>query len=214
MDVETKKYQKCLYEIFKRTDVIRTFVGKGKTTGYLTTDVELICLQFRKIIELIALGSLVANKEIYSKERERFKEDWNARLIFQDLERMNSKFYPAPVKPTEKINEITKRKYLHFGPVTTGYMTMKDALKIYERCGGVLHADNPYKGDKNIKEIKNMFPTWATRLVNLLNHHTIILNNGQMLFGQMKGKDGLPFVMLYGQVTGDEEIKLKEEMGV
>jgi hypothetical protein len=212
MDIELNKYRKCLFEIKKRTEVIKNFVSHGKTTGYLITDVELICLQFRKIIELIALGSLVANKEVYSKERERFKEDWNARLIFQDLERMNPKFYPEPSKQIEKINKAGQ-KYFHFERITTGFMTRKDAIKIYEQCGGILHADNPFKGEKDIKDIKNKFPNWATRLITLMNHHSIILNNGHMVVGLMQGRDdGLPHVTLFGQVSGDEEQKLKDMM--
>ncbi|NOS94616.1 MAG: hypothetical protein HOP30_22115 [Cyclobacteriaceae bacterium] len=212
MNIELSKYRNCLFEIKKRTEVIKQFVSKGKTTGYLITDVELICLQFRKIIELIALGSLVANKDVYSKERERFKEDWNARLIFQDLERMNPRFYPEPSMQIEKLN-TTGEKYFHFEPIKTGYMTRTDALKIYEKCGGVLHADNPFKGERDIKEIRNKFSTWATRLITLMNHHSIILNNGHMVVGLMQGRDdGLPHVTLFGEVSGAEKQKLKDMM--
>jgi hypothetical protein len=157
---------------------------------------------------------LVANKEVYSRERERFKEDWNARLIFQDLERMNPKFYPEPSKQIEKKNKAGE-KYFHFEIITTGFMTKEDALKIYEKCGGILHADNPFKDEKNIKEIKNKFPTWATRLITLMNHHSIILNNGSMVVGLMQGQeDGLPHATLFGQVIGEEELRLKSNMEI
>lgn len=36
---------------------------------YPAATIETVYLQFRKILELIAMGSLIANKEIYSVER-------------------------------------------------------------------------------------------------------------------------------------------------
>lgn len=214
MTVELTKYRKCLYEIKRRTEVIRDFITKKKTTGYLITEVEFICLQFRKVIELIALSSLVANKDEYSKQHEKFETHWNARLIFQDLERINSKFYPEPSKQIVK-NGKNGEKYFHFERITTGYLTKDKAVKIYEKCGGILHAENPFKGgEKDIKKLYAEFPKWLTEVITLLNHHSIILHGqDHMVVGLMKGeKDGQPHVTLFGQVSGEEEQRLRDNL--
>ena len=54
-------------------------------------------LQVRKILELVALSSLVANSKLYTKTYEDFARHYNAELILRDLERINSDFYPRPV---------------------------------------------------------------------------------------------------------------------
>lgn len=210
MKVEISKYRQCLYDIKKRTEVINHHIHGIKTTGYLGTDVELVALQFRKIIELIALSSLVANKKEYAAQRVKFKEDWNARLIFQDLERINPKFYPSPSKQVEKTNS-EGIKYFHFDPIEAGFLTKKEAIKIYEKCGGVLHAENPFKELKDIKQLQKQFPFWIKKIITLLNHHSIILTDGHMVVGLMQGKkDGQPQVTLFGQVDDEESKEFKQ----
>ena len=206
MSVEVKKYQQCLYDITKRTEVINHYIDGVKTTGYLGTDIELIALQFRKIVELIALSSLVANKKEYSAQRTKFKDDWNARLIFQDLERINPEFYPKPSRQIEKSNTEGAR-YFDFEPIEAGYLTKKEAIKIYEKCGGVLHAENPFKESKDITQLQKQFPFWIKKIITLLNHHSIILVDKNMVVGLMKGKeDGLPHATLFG-LMNDKNVK-------
>ncbi|MCW3787260.1 hypothetical protein [Plebeiibacterium sediminum] len=210
MSVEVNKYRKCLYDILKRTEVINHYIQGVKTTGYLGTDIELIALQFRKIIELIALSSLVANKKEYAAMRSKFREDWNARLIFQDLERVNPEFYPKPSKQIEKVNSEGV-KYFEFEPIEAGYLSKKEAIKIYEKCGGVLHAENPFRESKDIMQLQKQFPFWIKKIMTLMNHHSIILANKNMVVGLMKGKnDGLPHVTLFGLAENQNIKQFKE----
>ncbi|HTF19704.1 MAG TPA: hypothetical protein VK658_16640 [Chryseolinea sp.] len=204
MSVELNKYESCLFEIKKRVEVVTDYVTGKKTTGYLITEVEFICLQFRKIIELIALSSLVANKSEYEKQHAKFNEHWNARLIFQDLERLNPNFYPRPSTQTVKTSK-DGQKYFDLKEISTGFMKKEDALKIYEKCGGILHADNPYRGEKNIKDIRNQFPTWLKRLMILMNHHSIMPIDGTIIVGLMKGSEtGRPHASHFGQLNEQE----------
>lgn len=50
-------------EIKRRTEVIDFFLHKSGHALYQPTTIESICLQFRKILELIAFSSLIANKD-------------------------------------------------------------------------------------------------------------------------------------------------------
>ena len=61
--------------------------------------VELVFVQFRKILELIAFGSLTANREVYEKVRADSQNDWNAKRLLDKLARVNSELYPVPLMP-------------------------------------------------------------------------------------------------------------------
>lgn len=57
------RYCALMNEVKKRTYAI-THMLKGLTkTSYKTTNIEFMCLQIRKMLELISMGSLVLNKD-------------------------------------------------------------------------------------------------------------------------------------------------------
>ena len=62
--IELGLYQDCLLEIKKRTEIIADHLNGITVEKYAIIEVETICLQFRKILEKIALISLIANKEM------------------------------------------------------------------------------------------------------------------------------------------------------
>ena len=91
-------YLQEMWYVKKRIDAIRYIVTHKQTTLFQFTNIEFMTLQIRKIIEHIAMGNLVANKELYEEYSTKFSSNWNAKYIFRDLERLNPKFYPIPVK--------------------------------------------------------------------------------------------------------------------
>ena len=106
--------------------------------------VEAVALQYRKTIELIALASIAANEELYARVRTEFQRDWNAKRIFRELDQLNPRFYPTPIAGLSD-------PQFEGGPSTieeheTGFLTRDEATSLYDRCGGVLHADGPYRG--------------------------------------------------------------------
>ena len=92
----SEKYLGCMREIKYRTDVIQRFLRQEWSAGYLASTAECIALQFRKTLELIALASLVANREEYAKQRANFSTDWNAKMIINTLDNVNPRFTPCP----------------------------------------------------------------------------------------------------------------------
>jgi hypothetical protein len=93
------KYCNCMEEIKRRVEVINTIIQKRYTTPFQATNIELICLQIRSILELIALGSLVTDEDEYKKQSRRLaKDEWNAKVILNEIEKINPKFYPEPVR--------------------------------------------------------------------------------------------------------------------
>jgi len=213
MTTDVEKYRANLYDINKRTEVISEHISGFRKTKYIITEVEFLCLQFRKILELIALSSLIANKNEYSKQHEKFAKHYNARLILQDLERINSNFYPRPFK--QIVSEINGQKIIDLQPVTEGYLTKDEFLRIYELCGGMMHAENPYGQKRDIDMFNKEFPSWLNKIVILLNHHNITLvDNETMIIGLMKSEnDGLTGAHLFKVVKGHEESEFRRRSG-
>ena len=137
---EENIYCECMEEIKARLHLLAAFFSQGRTTGSEVTDIEFGCLQFRKVLELIALASIAPSKEKYAEERKKFHEDWNPRRIFRDLERINADFYPVPIR--RGLSEDPKVK--HYEPVLTGFLTKDDFETVYAECSGALHAKNPF----------------------------------------------------------------------
>ena len=171
-DLRTK-YANCMEEIKKRTEVVHGFLQREWHAKYLQTTVESICLQIRKILELIAVASLVANKAEYEKQRKNFHRDWNVRRILETLDKVNPHFYPSPsqqvISPeTGKVEEVK--------PITSGYLSRADYEELYDACSEILHAENPFSsGQQEIQSFLAKTPAWMEKIRVLLNHHQVQL---------------------------------------
>ena len=73
--LDLTKYCECMEEIKQRITIVESFIG-GVTLGQNTYDYEVVSLNLRKILELIAFSSLVANKEAYSKAHKEYLHHW------------------------------------------------------------------------------------------------------------------------------------------
>jgi len=166
-------------EIKRRITVIQLFLTKKCTTSYAETNFETMCLQIRKILELIALGSLVANKNEFTKFNDKFEKLWNAREILRDIKKVNPDFYPKPVNETKSEDPQIG---FHLDKVISGYLTEKKFLKIYEKCGGIMHAANPFKNKFDYNYYKINIPFWVTEITTLLNIHLITLVNSREIY--------------------------------
>jgi hypothetical protein len=215
--IEIQKYETTLFEIDKRLGVIRAYLGKEKTTGYLIIEVELIAVQFRKIIELIAFSSLIVNKDEYDAFRagmnKDFSKDWNAKRIFDSLAKINPHFYPQPSKQFVRKDESGKQ-IVELQNITSGYLTKEDAIEVYNICSSVLHEWNPYTEKKDINMIYDKFTDWGNKLVTLLSHHTIMLGPKRlMVAAEMQSRlTGKPKAFLFSQMSNDEISKLPSKM--
>jgi hypothetical protein len=155
----------------------RTLVAQGLTDGhcftyYKATSIESTYLQFRKVLELIALASLVANKEHYAREQEKFANHWHAARILRDLAAINENFYPVPGK---QIKDPRSGKVVAVDSIKEGYLTKDDFIELYESCGKILHADNPYGDITDLEKYEHDAPVWFDKIRTLLNHHQIQL---------------------------------------
>jgi hypothetical protein len=165
-------------EIKRRTLVVTRLLNKELTTGYRMTDIETIYLQLRKVLELIALGSLVANVAEYSRQQKKFAQHWHAARILDDLHAVNSNFYPVP--GVQVIDEATG-KVKSVDSLKKPFLTKADFVTLYEMCGGILHAENPYGQPRDIAVYDEQMRNWLDKTVALLNHHQIQLLDSELM---------------------------------
>lgn len=200
--VELGLYHDCLYEIKKRVEVIAAHINRQVHEKYLLVEVETVCLQFRKILEKILLMSLVANKEAYAEQNEKYAKHYHAERLLRDLERINPDFYPVPTKLVKKEND-----YDEWIDIKTGFLTKDELVRIYEICGGMMHAQNPFSASKPIEDIQRQFPEWLTKICVLLNHHHIKLVGGKLMVVAMmeRSDNGLPQAVVFEAVEDEED---------
>ena len=174
MDLSDKilKYSECMEEIKKRIEVIEDLLDNSITTSYLITNVEFSCIQIRKILELIALSAVVANKVEFQKLQENLGKLWNAKDIVKKLEVINPKFYPEPIRLQHFNGDPNNTRTQ---PVKSGYLTREEFLSIYALCGGLLHAQNPFSNKKQFSQTSKVIPNWLKKIKKLLNQHVVTL---------------------------------------
>jgi hypothetical protein len=183
-----EKYLAVLTEIKRRTQVIGGFMRGEIHALYEPTTVESVCLQFRKVLELIAFSSLIANVESYSRAHERFAEHWNARLMLRDLERVNTAFYPRPIIQQSSTAPGIKA---HLIDRIDDYLSKDEFVKVYDKCGGLMHAANPFGPPVDYANYKHQFDIWRHYIINLLDSHTIRLTDDPHLYLFQMGAEGM-----------------------
>jgi hypothetical protein len=169
---DIQKYCDLMAEIKLRISVVDFFFTGGGHALYKPTTIESVGLQLRKVMELIAFGSLVANKEAYSAAYNQFAKQWNARLLLRDLGRINQDFYPKPVVEVPHPDPRVVHQLKDRGP---DYLSQEEFERAYEKCGAIMHAVNPYGSQIDYEYYRIKLPEWRTRIVNLLNNHQIRL---------------------------------------
>lgn len=170
---DTQKYISCMEEIKLRQLSIQDIINKTRTTTFEMTNIEFICLQFRKILELIAMASLVTNKDQYKTAYKKFYEHWNAKRILISIEKINPNFYPVPTRQI-----VENGKVVQTVPISTGYLTKKDFVQIYNECSQLIHSKNPYEKKKtDLEQLTKKFIEWDKKIIKLLNHHQVQLIN-------------------------------------
>lgn len=130
--------------------------------------IESTSLQIRKILELIAYLSILANGDkLNSKER----MDYHAKNIIENLETKATLFYPFPsyiIPPEESGGEPTL--------IPIGYanaLSQSEFSAMYQLCGNILHAQHPLKCDVDIENVITKNKHTLRKLKQLLSYHTV-----------------------------------------
>jgi hypothetical protein len=167
---DTHPYIATMEQIKRRVDAINACSdGRAKLAG--PPRVEFAALQLRMVLELIALASLAANKELFQKQSLRFEKHWRPSEIIKDLEKLNPKFYPIPFRASDH-DPAGVRSHL---PLTDGYLTKAELVEVHGRCGNLLHARNPFGKSLDYARFLSDIIAWTNKVVSLLSTHKIWL---------------------------------------
>jgi hypothetical protein len=198
VDLTQDKYINILIEIKRRTAVIDAIYSKEINSLYEATTIETAYLQLRKMLELIAFSSLIANINVYSKQYNKFATHYNAHLMFKDMKRVNADFYPKPIIQTPSQNPDYVSEW---SAPANGYLTKDDFLELYEQCGRMMHAENPYGAKIDYDKYLEQLPIWRAKIVCLLNAHTItLLNDSNVYLFQMGDINSNPSYNVFGLI--------------
>lgn len=147
---------------------------------------EFCTLQIRMLCELIALGCLVAHDAVRTRKLSRAHY---APHIIAGLERLHPRFYPRPVRQTDRGVE----------DITTGYLTKEELVKLVGACGDTLHRGST----KNLLHPRTLprdaIITWSQKIRTLLDIHWFTLSDGRphylcSMTGGEGGKVGVEYI--------------------
>jgi len=130
------------------------------------------------ILELIALGSLTANRTLFEENRIKFHKHWNPADILRDIEKINPGFYPEPIKDVPS----SAGGKAHLVTIKDGFLTKDELVNIHGRTRNILHAQNPFKKECDYSEYEKAIPGIIEKIRLLLNSHKIQLLGHQNYF--------------------------------
>jgi hypothetical protein len=176
---DTNVYRTCMKRLKQRLDVVQWLHDSdplGKDKSMLTS--ELACVQFRKILELIAFSSLTANKDIYAAAHANYQKHWKAKSMLGSVEKLNPAFYPKPLDPPVRNADGV----LHFASPSDGYLTRDEFEHLYDATSEMLHMRNPFSPENVRTNIKYSNDVWVARIKRLLAWHAIRLVDSRVVW--------------------------------
>jgi hypothetical protein len=174
MHLGIQLYCNSLEEIKLRIKAVQSVVNKKVSLdsfGHEYFVDEFVFLQIRKILELIAFGSMSSNIVRYESNFKDFAGHWKAKKILEKLESINPDFYPCPMQPIISLAGSDKDEIEN---VMEGFLTIDDFEFLYDAASEIIHSSNPYKEAKKI-DLKISIDDWMHRIASLLWFHQIIL---------------------------------------
>ena len=193
-EVEQHEYLAQMEEIKLRLDSMRTMSNIPQLPPAVAT--ESTYLQIRKVLELIAMASLVTNrralKSIRSSQRKLGKM-WNGGKILRMVENVNPDFYPSPFVEVPSVRLGVKAE---LRPLTRGFLERREFEVLYAKCNSILHADNPMGSNADYWSLRMEAPDWIGKIMRLLTLHEIRLSGHKdfYLFHMREERDGRPHI--------------------
>jgi len=201
---EIDLYCRLMEEVKKRTSVIKGFLDGRINNIYQATTIECAALQLRKILELIALSSLVAHKKEYARQYPKFASNWHAERILRDIEKMNKDFYPRPIKEVLSARPGIKTDLID---MEEGFLTKNEFILIYNSLGDILHSRNPFSMPPDYGQFKSLISDTIGKIINLLNIHQIRLYKSQdfLLIHMKEDRDDRVHAYIFAPVNESED---------
>ena len=203
-EVMQSKYADQMEAVKRRTEVVDAVISRQLDVVYMPAAVELVYLQLRKMLELIAMASLVANRaameQLYSPKR--LGRYWNADDLLRDIGRINPDFYPRPIIEVPSQDPRVKS---NLQDRVGDFLSKDDFRHLYNKvCGTLMHATNPFGKAIDYNGLIASIPAWRTKVINLLNCHNIkLVNDENMYLVHMKEeRDNKAHVYTFQRIRG------------
>jgi hypothetical protein len=169
---DIEKYSAIMKEIKLRVALANIALATKPEDDRIPMVIESIGLQFRKVFELIAFATLAANRAQYSLVYGDFSKDWEAGKLLKNLQKINPNFYPKPVTE-EQSDQPGVRSSLN--DREQDYLTQADLIESHGRCGGLMHAANPFGEPIDYAFYLRSFHVWRNKIIKLLHVHRVHL---------------------------------------
>lgn len=116
------------------------------------------------------------------------------KIHFKWYKKINPEFYPNSIDELpSKHNKVSS----DWKNVTDGYLSQKEFINVYDKCGKILHAENPLGNGTNYQYYEKNIPNWMDKIKRLLNSHTIKLLNDPNLYLVHMQEDGTDSAKVY-----------------
>lgn len=171
-----KLYCNLLEELKLRLKSVQSIVRKEaslESFGHPIFANEFVFTQIRKILEIIAFGSMSSNIRLYSDVYRDYQRHWKAVKILEKIEKINKDFYPRPLQQSD---EISKNNKFILEDLEDGFLSIDEFIFLYDACSKIIHSPNPYAESKSI-DLKLSVDYWMHRVASLLWFHQIRLAN-------------------------------------
>ena len=169
-------YLRCLEEAKHRLAFAEHFAAVA--SGQPRINTENACLQFRKALELIAYAAIAPHRAKYEAWRRQaeqpkdFRKDFNGKKILHSLAKLNPYSYPRPL-----VRPVERNGAWHYDFFRGAYLTKKRYEEVYDRCGALLHADNPWGHDKQYTSFAELLPNYVGWTLALIKLHSVIIEH-------------------------------------
>jgi len=187
-DIDLNLYCTLMMDVKVRIQTVTNILKGHAMIAYSPMTIEFLCLQIRKILEFISMGSLVINRNEFEAIGNKYESYWNAKLILRDIERLNPEFYPIPVMEVSPKTPGAEKDLIS---KTTGFLTREDFVRVYDKCGKMMHAYNPFGSRYDYDYYRNKVAEWHNQIIGLINSHLIHLKgiDGYYLIHMKEDRD-------------------------
>jgi hypothetical protein len=189
---DTLPYVSVMEEIKRRIFVINHCLGNS-TELLGPPRVELAALQLRMVLELICLGSIAANRELFEQNSMKFEKHWHPGEIIRDMERLNPRFFPVPFKA----GEPDTRGVITHNEIPDAYLLKDELVRTHGQLGNILHARNPFGKQIDHDHWAGYIEETTNKVVALLNCHEIRLLGDDHMYVVNMTEEGRDAVFMY-----------------
>lgn len=184
-DKQLQRYARRMQDIVRRTEAINRIKRIESGVAWIVVT-EIVYLQLRHTLELLATALLTVNKQAIAQLEEPGVRSWHALDILRAIAEVNDKFYPVPTMdgPRDKhgVIQIVEKE--------GDFLTREKFVTLYDACGQVLHTRNPFarrsvvrlETKEDCERLLKAADRWQSRIVRLLTHHTFKVKGDDTLY--------------------------------